>query len=349
MGKMMKAAVLYAPGDLRCVDVPVPKIGRDDVLVRVHACGICGSDLPRVLTTGTYHFPTIPGHEFCGTVVAAGSDAEKALLGRTVGVIPLIPCRKCKMCEAGEFALCEHYDFLGSRSDGGFAEYVKVPAANVLPVPDGVEKDAAAMLEPISVALHAVQSCGVCAGENVAVYGLGAIGMFLAQWAGIFGAEHVFAVDVDPRKVAIAKTIGIADALTAGPGVESAIDRKTGGLGCDVAFEASGAAPAFNQAVKILRTEGRMGLVGRPVKDLPIRPESYEKILRAQLSIRGSWSFQFKRFPHLAWEQSLKALQSGKMVTGPLITHRVPLKKTLDAIRMMAEKREFTHKILVKP
>lgn len=349
MSNMMKAAVLYAPGDLRCVSVPVPEVGRDDVLVKVHACGICGSDLPRVLTTGTYHFPTIPGHEFGGTVVEAGADVDKSLLNRTVGVIPLVPCRKCKMCEVGEFALCEHYDFLGSRSDGGFAEYVRVPAANVLPVPDEVEKDSVAMLEPISVALHVVQNCGVSFGDSVAVYGLGAIGMFIAQWAKIYGAEHVFAIDVDSQKVEIAKSIGLSDALTVGSDVENIIKEKTNGRGCDVAFEASGAAPAFAQAVQVLRTAGTLGLVGRPVKDLPIRPQTYEKILRAQLTIKGSWSFQFKRFPHNAWEQSLQALQSGKMITGPLITQRVPLEKTLEAIQMMAGKKEFVHKILVMP
>lgn len=349
MKDMMKAAVLYAPGDLRCVEVPVPEIGSDDVLIKVHACGICGSDLPRVLTTGTYHFPTIPGHEFGGTVVKAGSNVDEKLLGRMVGVIPLIPCRKCKMCEVGEFALCEHYDFLGSRSDGGFAEYVKAPAANVLPVPDEVEKDFVAMLEPISVALHVIQNCKVSCGDNVAVYGLGAIGMFIAQWAKIYGAEHVFAIDIDPKKVAIAKEIGLTDACVTGPAVEEYIRETTHGSGCDCAFEASGAAPAFAQAVQILRTAGTLGLVGRPVKDLPIQPKTYEKILRAQLTVKGSWSFQFKRFPHNAWEQSLKALQSGKMVIEPLITQRVPLEKTFEGIKVMAEKKEFVHKILVKP
>lgn len=349
MSEKMRAAVLHAPGDLRYEEVPVPELGADDVLVKVHACGICGSDLPRVLTAGTYHFPTIPGHEFGGTIVRAGGKAGEDLLGKMVGVIPLIPCRKCKMCEVGEFALCEHYDFLGSRNDGGFAEYVKVPAANVLPVPDDVDKDSVAMLEPISVALHVIQNCGVGFGDSVAVYGLGAIGMFVAQWARIYGAEHVFAIDVDPGKIEIAKAIGLTDACVAGPGVEEAVREATDGKGCDAAFEASGAAPAFTQAVKILRTAGTLGLVGRPVKDLPIPPVTYEKILRAQLVIRGSWSFQFKRFPHQAWKQSLDVLKSGKMETAPLITQRVPLEKTFEAIQMMAGKREFVHKILVKP
>jgi len=349
MSEKMRAAVLYAPGDLRTVKVPIPEIGDDDVLVKVLACGICGSDIPRVLTKGTYHFPTIPGHEFGGTVVVTGHNVASNLLGRTVGVIPLIPCRKCKMCEVGEFALCEHYNFLGSRSDGGFAEYVKVPASNILPVSEDVDKDSIAMLEPISVALHVVQNCSVHYGDNVAVYGLGAIGMFIAQWAIIYGADHVFAIDIDPQKVEIAKKIGLKDAMIAESETEKTIKEKTQGYGCDIAFEASGAASALLQAVQVLRASGTLGLVGRPTKEISIPPATYEKILRAQLAIRGSWSFQFRRFPHNAWKESIKALQTGKIVTAPLITQRVPLEKTLDAIQRMASKKEFVHKILVEP
>ena len=135
MQKMMYAANLHAPNDLRYEQVPVPELGAEDVLVKVSACGVCGSDIPRVLTQGTYHFPTIPGHEFGGEVVEIGSEVEPAYLHKQVAVIPLIPCRGCKSCEVGDFAQCEDYDFLGSRSDGGFAEYVRVPKENLVIVP----------------------------------------------------------------------------------------------------------------------------------------------------------------------------------------------------------------------
>ncbi len=164
----MRAAVLHAPGDLRVESVPVPPLSPADALVRVAACGICGSDLPRIRTTGTYHFPTIPGHEMSGTVMALGSaaaeDAPGLVVGAAVAVIPLIPCRSCRFCEVGAFAQCERYDYLGSRCDGGFAEYLRAPAANLVPLPAGLAVVDGAMLEPVAVALHVVRNLSVAWG-----------------------------------------------------------------------------------------------------------------------------------------------------------------------------------------
>ncbi len=350
MSETMKAAVLYAPGDLRYEEVKIPELGENDVLVKVTACGVCGSDIPRVLTKGTYHFPTIPGHEFGGVVTELGEKVRKELLGKKVAVIPLIPCRTCKMCETGQFAQCENYDFLGSRNDGGFAEYTRVPEDNVVIVPEDVEEDAVAFLEPLSVALHVVQNCNVKYGSAVAVYGLGAIGIFIAQWAKVFGAKKVFAIDLDEKKVHIAGEMGFADAIcSATEDASEIIKEKTNGLGFDYAFEAAGSGVTFNQAIMGLRSSGILGLVGRPAKSLEIKEETFEKILRGQITVKGTWSFEFVSFPHHAWELSLQALQNGSIKTSPIISHRMSLEKTYEAIRIMAERQEFFYKILIKP
>ncbi|MEI7615762.1 MAG: galactitol-1-phosphate 5-dehydrogenase [Actinomycetota bacterium] len=349
MSKKMKAAVLHSPGDLRIESVEIPSLGPDDVLVKVSASGICGSDIPRVLTQGTYHFPTIPGHEFGGSVVEVGNNVNKTEIGQRVAVIPLIPCRTCKFCEIGMFAQCEKYGFLGSRDDGGFAEYVKVPIGNIVHVPQEVNDEAAAMLEPISVGLHLIQNVGVNYGDNVLVFGLGAIGNFIAQWAKAFGAKHVFAVDVIPEKIKIAKQVGLEDSVVGSPDFESMIMEKTDGIGADVAIEAAGSTIAFSQAIALLRSEGRLGLVGRPVGGMTIEDKTYEKILRGQISIKGTWSFEFKRFPHHAWVTSIEAIKCKNIITEPLITHRFPIEKTFEAIKMMNEKTEFISKILIKP
>lgn len=350
MLKKMKAAVLYAPGDLRIVEVEIPVPGPDDVLVKLSACGICGSDIPRVLTQGTYHFPTIPGHEFSGTVVDIGINVDKSFMGQRVSVIPLIPCRKCKFCELGMFAQCEKYGFLGSRDDGGFAEYIKVPATNIVHVPEEVNDEAAAMLEPICVALHVIQNNGVSYGDNVAVFGLGAVGNFIAQWAKAFGAKHVFAIDVIPEKIKIAKDVGLVDSMLGGESeIESLIMEKTIGKGIDVAIEAAGSTAVFSQAIKLLRTEGKFGLVGRPVGGMTIEDKIYEKILRGQILIRGTWSFEFTKFPHHAWMTSIDAIKRKDIIIEPLITHRFPIDKTFEAIKMMDDRKEFINKILIKP
>lgn len=346
----MKAAVLHGIGDLRYEDVDIPKLGDEDVLVKVLACGLCGSDIPRILSQGTYHFPTIPGHEFGGVVVEVGKHVDASYIDKRVAVIPLIPCRHCESCEVGDFAQCKNYDFLGSRSDGGFAEYVKVPKDNVVIVPEHVNVEATACLEPISVALHVVSNNGVHFGDDVAVFGLGAIGIFIAQWAKAFGAQRVFAIDLDPKKVDIAKQLGLEDAICSSKeDMKSIIFKKTNGRGCDVVFEASGAPIVCNQAMTLLKQNGRFGPVGRPIGDLTFENATYEMILRKQITIKGTWSFEFKRFPHNAWDIALDALEKGIIKTDAIISHRLPLSKINVAVDIMAAKKEFFYKLLVMP
>ncbi len=153
----MKALRLYAPGDLRLEDVPIPFPKPDEVLVRVLACGVCGSDIPRIFEHGTYKYPLVPGHEFSGIIEKVGSETGKDWVGRHVVIYPLIPCRQCSSCYSGLYTQCLNYDYLGSRRDGGFAEYVTVPRSNIIPAPDGVPGMLSAMTEPCAVALHAVR------------------------------------------------------------------------------------------------------------------------------------------------------------------------------------------------
>ena len=174
---MMKAAVLHAPADLRVEEVPVPEdLGENEVLVKVAACGICGSDIGRVMVTGTYNFPTIPGHEFAGTVEKVGSAVSHLSAGDKVAVAPLMPCRECEDCARGNYSLCEDYNFLGSRTDGAFAEYLKAPAQNVLKVPDNVSLEVAATIEPAAIILHGIHKVDLSLGDAVVVVGCGALG-----------------------------------------------------------------------------------------------------------------------------------------------------------------------------
>ena len=364
--KTMKAAVLHAPNDLRIEQVPVPVPGPGEALVRVIACGVCGSDVPRVRTTGTYRFPTIPGHEMAGVVEqvvegpAAGSSAGLAAgpadgarpvaVGDAVSVVPLVPCGSCRFCQVGEFAQCEHYDFLGSRSDGGFAQYLKAPIAGLVPLPRGVSAEEGALLEPVTVALHAVRNLALAWGETVAVFGLGAIGNFVAQWARVFGAARVFGIDVASAKIDIARGVGLEDCFCAA-GIDTAaeLSRKTGGAGVDLAFEAAGSAAALNQAIAGLRPFGRLGLLGRPGSAVAIETRSFEKILRAQLTIRGTWSFEMAAFPRHPWVEAAAALARGSIKAGPLVTHRVSLEELPAAIEMMASGSRPYHKVIVTP
>ena len=223
MQEMMRALVLHGIGDIRYEEVPRPAPREGEALVRVAAAGVCGSDVPRVYVHGTYRFPLIPGHELSGIVErlegAPGAHAAPDLrVGQRVVVIPLVPCQRCAYCQVGAYAQCTAYDYLGSRSDGGFAEYVCAPQGNLLPLPEGVDLLDAALTEPAAVALHAVRQGQVQPGDTVAILGTGPIGMILAQWARNLGAGTVLLVDIDDRKLDMARHLSLGRDLERAPG-----------------------------------------------------------------------------------------------------------------------------------
>ena len=193
----MKAYVLHGIDDLKYDEVSVPDIGSNEVLVKVHAAGICGSDIPRIYKTGTYSYPLIPGHEFSGEVIEVGSDVENEWKRKRVGIFPLIPCKKCIPCQNKQYELCRHYSYLGSRTNGGFAEYVAVPEWNLIELPQNVTYEQAAMLEPMAVAIHAMRRA--CKGNEdnnrkIVVYGLGTIGILLAMYLKEADFSNVFVI-----------------------------------------------------------------------------------------------------------------------------------------------------------
>ena len=194
----MKAWVLHGVNDLRFEDVKVPDIGVDEILLSVKAAGICGSDIPRIFYTGTYSYPLIPGHEFAGQVAEIGSGVDKKWQGQRVGVFPLIPCHVCPPCRAGAYEMCRKYSYLGSRRDGGFADYVAVPEKNLIALPEGVSFEEAAMLEPMSVAVHAMRKIRPVLGERIAICGLGTIGLFLLMFLPAFARHFPFPVRKHP-------------------------------------------------------------------------------------------------------------------------------------------------------
>jgi len=338
--------VLHAVGDLRCEEVadPAPKPG--EVLVKVRACGVCGSDLPRVFDKGTYHFPTIPGHEFAGEVTAVGTGADADLVGRGVAVFPLIPCGKCAMCAVGAFAQCEDYDYLGSRSDGAFAEYVCVPAWNLVPIPAGVSFEEAAMLEPAAVALHAVRQGRVDAGDAVLIFGAGPIGLLAGSWARICGAAHVLLADVDPAKLDFAERLGFDLRLNPRDLDVEAWVRAITDRGADVVIEASGSAAAFEDGMRSARTFGRVVLMGNPAGDMRLSQQGYWAILRKELTVRGTWNSRYGTPPKDEWALAMDYMALGRLEVGPLITHRVGLEELLDALVMMRDRSAFFNKVM---
>ena len=190
----MKAWVLHDIGKITLDEVSVPQPAAGEVLLKVHAAGICGSDIPRIYDTGAHSMPLIPGHEFAGEVVGVGAEVKDAWIGKRVGVFPLIPCRECRPCSERRYEMCRSYSYLGSRRDGGFAEYVVVPEWNLIELADNVAYEEAAMSEPMAVAVHAIRRVQPETSDTVVVCGLGTIGELIVMFLIDMGIKNILVV-----------------------------------------------------------------------------------------------------------------------------------------------------------
>ncbi len=343
----MTAAVLHAPGDLRIERLPVPPPDENQVLIRVGACGICGSDVPRVLNKGAYRFPLIPGHEFAGTVAKLGPGVREWYVGDRVAVFPLIPCRQCEWCEEEAYELCDDYDYLGSRSNGAFAEYVVAPVWNLARVPKEVPLEAAAMTEPAAVALHALNQYVVQEGDLVAIFGAGPIGIMVAQWAAAQEAGEIWIVDVQPPKLEVARRLTSARCIN-GAEVDAAAEIREGtdGRGVDVAIEAAGVPTTVRQCLAVTSKLGEVVLLGNPSAEVTIPQDEISQVLRKQLTIHGAWNSVFRGRRDDEWSTALEAMGKGDLDLVPLITHRYGIDEANEAFRMMGENREFYNKVM---
>lgn len=343
----MKANVLFGINDLRYVDVLMPTLKPGEVLLKVRAAGICGSDVARVFQTGTYHFPTIIGHEFAGEVCDVNETDNRYWLGKRVAVFPLKPCFQCENCRQGHYELCDHYDYLGSRCDGGFAEYVAVPVWNLLELPAGIDFESAAMMEPASVAMHALAQSRFKSGDTVAVIGPGTIGLILCKLALLSGAERVFLVGRTPRKLEFARQYGIEDvgnSIT--DDVKQWIDQQTGGKGVNILFEGTGASLSLELCLDLVKSSGTIVALGNPSGDISLPKTSYWKLLRKQLSVYGTWNSRFGT-RESDWEKMKNLLQKRELDIRPLITHRLPLEKLGEGLEIMRNPEIYSNKIIL--
>ena len=342
----MQACVLHGIGDLRCEERPRPKPGPGEVLLRVGACGVCGSDIPRVFKKGTYSFPLIPGHEFAGIVEEVGPDTEPFWLGRKAAVFPLIPCRRCAPCQVGAYAQCEDYDYLGSRRDGGFAEYVTVPTWNLLAVPMELSLEEAALVEPAAVALHALRRANLDAGDSVLIFGAGPIGLLLGLWGRTLGAGRIMLADIDLDRLRFARSLGFDHLHDATPGDTPDWTRRKTGRGADVAIEGSGSAPAFEQCMLAARPFGRVVLMGNPAGEMQLSQDGYWAILRKELKVIGTWNSAYSELPHNEWKLALEYMADGRLPAGKLITHRTGLDGLPECLLMLRDRKAFSNKVM---
>ena len=327
----MKSARLHAIKDFKVDELEIPKPVGEQLLIKVGACGICGSDIPRIFELGTSKkkYPLTLGHEFGGTIVEVGEKADPSLVGKRGAVFPCIPCRQCSSCTSGDYAMCLDYDYLGSRSDGGFSEYCLIPSAwhFVMSTNPKTSQEALAMVEPCTVAQHAVRKSDLRGGYSVMIFGAGPIGIMAARWVKIFGGDPVVLIDISEEKVKFAKERGQIALNGLTQNIEAEFRAMNNGKLADVVIEGTGSGAALNQAVNCVRTFGTIALLGNPHKDTAIGLSQHSSILRKELNLVGVWNSHYGDIPINEWRYTVAMMDRERMVVEDLITHRCSLEE----------------------
>jgi len=305
----MKASLLVEPRTIQIQDVHTPEPGPGEVVIRVILAGICGSDYSLYHGKLAASLPVIPGHEAVGFIEKLGPGVSGFTIGQRATIQPNFSCRQCPVCRSGHENLCPAKVRLGIDTNGVFAEYVKVPAGYVWPIPEGLEDEVAVFTEPLAVAAHAMKIAAPRKGDRTLIYGVGTIGLLTLQLAVLHGAE-VTACDLEEKHLAIAKKLGASQVLSTDDLTES------GHYAFDLIYETSGSESGLAKAIQFAAPSSRVVVLGLPGKEHPV-PTAL--IVRKELQIMGSMIYT-DEFP-----QVLGMLKSGQIETAPLITAKIPL------------------------
>jgi len=345
----MKAAVLYGNEDIRWSDYETPRVKPGTVKVRVRAAGICGSDVPRVLHHGAHFYPIVLGHEFAGDVVEIGEGVTGLSVGDTVSGAPLVPCLSCADCLQGNYALCPHYSFIGSRQQGAFAEYVVIPAQNAVRYNPSIPYEQAALFEPSTVALHGIFLNDYQGGETVCVLGCGTIGIFTVQWAKIFGAKRIVALDIDEGRLAFAREMGADETVLATDPdhLEKAL-RLTAGKGYASVFETAGSTATMRAAFALAGNKAHVCFIGTPHVDLTFSPKEWESMNRKEFKLTGSWMSYSAPFPGREWDLTAHCFATGQLrFDERFIFRRFPLARASEAFELYKNPSNVHGKIML--
>lgn len=302
----MKAIVLTANGSLEVQERSLPSWKDDEYLVKIISCGICNSDIFRAFAGDAYFYPLVMGHEFAGVIIEGGARATKFSPGQAAVVFPLIPCRKCEACQKNRWALCRHYDYFGSRRDGGFQEYLAVPEWNLIPIPTGVDPIFACLCEPLAVSLHSLNLAPTLpAGSTAAVIGAGFIGLTTAM---LFQAQgyDTLVFDRNPFKLRLAEKIGLKGMPIEGVG---GFNKKF-----SLVLEATGAVSMFRQSLTLAQPSGSVLWVGNIHGDFLLQKEEVSYILRNELQIKGIWNSRYQQGESDDWAAALQLLATSSWI-----------------------------------
>ena len=268
---------------------------------------------------------------------SVGCESDNRWIGKKVGIFPLIPCRTCPQCKEKHYEMCANYDYVGSRRDGGFAEYVAVPVWNLIELPCNIKYEEAAMLEPLSVALHAIKIGDVKQGDSVAIIGTGMIGIAAGQWAKKFDAKNVTVIGRNEDKRNLIENCGLEYKVS---NCNDDMDEY------DFVLEAVGTPSSVETSISCCKAGGSLLLMGNPSGDMHISQNVYWKILRKQLTVKGTWNSSYDGTNQSDWTDAVSALSLGEIKVNSLISHCFKQEELMQGLELMKKHNEPYCKVM---
>lgn len=336
----MKVALLRRPYDLELVDRPVPFPESDEVLIRLRAAGICGSDVHGL--AGEHPLMTLPrvlGHELAGQVEAVGSEVTRVSPGDPVVVDPMLRCGQCRPCRLGRYNCCENLQVLGVHSDGGFAEFIALPQGQVYVVPQDLPWEVGALVEPLAVGAHGVARTRVTDGDRVVILGAGTIGLAALLAAKQYRGKAIV-LDILDWKLERARQLG-AD-LVLNPATEDDVARVmefTEGQGAEVVLEAAGSPVTVASSVDYVASAGRIGIIGITGQEIPLHQSEFT---RKEVDVHFSRN-SLDQFPRV-----IERVSRGEIDPRPMISHRFPFSHVRQALQLARERHQEVGKIVLE-
>ena len=332
----MKAIVKTRPEfGVEVRDVEKPVVGENDILIRILAGSVCGSDVHIYEWTAGYEwmqFPVIPGHEFAGEVVEIGDRISSVSIGDRITAVPSMPCSECEACRTGRVDECKDRYNIGMRKNGAFAEYMLIKgSAEILKIPDNVSIETASMTEPLVVALHGIDLSGFRAGQTAAVFGPGPIGLLTIQLLKAAGASLIIATgtDADSRRLEIAKQLGADVVINVNEEDPVKSIRKMFGF-LDYVFEATGVPQTISQGLQIIKRGGKVMVAGIHEGEASFNPLD---LVRRQKSLIGVYNYT-----KTTWQRALALMAGNRIDINPIITHRIPFSRGVEGFELALNK-----------
>lgn len=348
---MMRAVVVNGNMDIKVCQKAVAMPRENEVLVRVRRCGVCGSDVPRVLHRVCPVYPTVLGHEFSGEVAALGEQVTRFRPGDRVAGIPLVPCGRCAPCRDGSFGQCASFQFIGTKRDGGWAEYVTVPQENLFPLDQAIDWAQGAFFEPVTVALHALFQLPRPGEGRLVILGAGTIGQLALQCARAMGFAEICALDLDESKLRLARRLGADRCVNTRniPQLEQLLEESRRGDQLVQVLDCAGVDATVRLAVQLASWHSAVIFVGIPTQDVHFTPAEFDAISRRELMLKGSWMSYSAPFPGREWQEAARLFREKRLDCGPLLEDELTLEQLPDLFRQIKEGRRLQGKILVRP